>query len=443
MKKFWIAAILLVLVAFAIPVEHKYDKLFRFFSLKLIPNGLELSKSWDKKIYFYVSDLIALALLPIGLIWFQIPFKRFFGHPLWVVFFCATASILISPFFHYPVAYTRLLQLLTPIILFSFLKNAFTEEEKPKVTQFILMALVAAGLGQTVIGIIQYFHQAPLGLRFLGENSIMSTVPIADGCRWTFDRIFHHVSPNAHIYRAAGTIPHTNVFGGFLVVSILSTYFLATSKRVLAYTLPFQFFAMCLSYSRAALFAWALGTVVFFIQKRDQFLALMIGLSVLISAFLLHEQYINRGGVVNYNAVAQNSDAVRLFHQKTAFDIIRAVPFLGLGFGQFSERALSFFPAETHPYVSATGPHNIYLFLACETGLISLFSFLLFIALILWGFLKSARTLETATLSSIFIAFLFIGCCDFYPLLFQQGKLMFFITAGLLAAQPRRELAYA
>ena len=28
----------------------------------------------------------------------------------------------------------------------------------------------------------------------------------------------------------------------------------------------------------------------------------------------------------------------------------------------------------------------------------------------------------------------FIGGCDFYPILFQQGKLMLFLIAGLLAA---------
>ncbi|HSX11764.1 MAG TPA: hypothetical protein VLF94_08625, partial [Chlamydiales bacterium] len=177
MRKFLVAAALLVLVAFALPIEHKYDKLFRFYSLTLIPQGLEISKSCDKKIYFYISDLIALALLCIGLGWFRIPLRRFFRNSLWIVFLCATASIIASPFIHYPVAYTRLLHLLTPIILFSFLAHAFSEEEKPKILRLILGAFVAAALFQTGVAIVQYFYQEPLGLRLLGETATISAYP--------------------------------------------------------------------------------------------------------------------------------------------------------------------------------------------------------------------------------------------------------------------------
>ena len=147
-KKFIFSVALLALLIFLIPIEHKYDKLFRFFSLTLIPEGLEVSPQYEKKLYFYISDLIALLLLSIGLFWVKIPLRRLFGNLLWVVFFFALVSITTSPFMHYPVAYSRLLQLLTPVILVSFISNGCTEEEKGKVTNIILIAVVSAGLFQ-------------------------------------------------------------------------------------------------------------------------------------------------------------------------------------------------------------------------------------------------------------------------------------------------------
>lgn len=442
MKKFSFAAALLVLIALAVPFEHKYDKLFRFFSLTLIPQSLEISKSYDKKIYFYVSDLIALTLLFVGLLWFKIPWKHFFRNPLWIVFICATFSIAVSPFAHYAVAYIRLLQLLTPIILFSFLSTAFTDEERPKIIRLILSTLVAAALFQTSVAIAQYLTQAPLGLRLLGESTTFSFLP--SGKRWIFDRI----DIPDELMRASATFPHANVFGGFIAFSLLASYGLIMrakkGKIVLSLTLPFQFFALMVSYSRSALFGWALGSafwfaVALFKKQRVQFLALTMAFSVATSLFLLYDPLSRRGGVVNYNSVVQISDQIRVEHQNLAWKIIKHNPFFGLGFNQFSERVGPYFLPGTDPDTRGTAPHNIFLFLACETGLISFAAFLFFAVFLLLKALLSPISIESATLTAIFIAFLFIGCCDFYPILFQQGKLMFFSVAGLLAGAVRKK----
>jgi len=441
-KKFWAAALLLALLAFAIPIEHKYDKLFRFFSLTLIPEGVAVSSQYDKKIYFYVSDLISLALLFLGLFGFRIPLKRFFGNALWIVFFCAITSIIASPFATYPIPYIRLLQLLTPIALFSFLAHAFNEEERNKITRLILWTLVIASLFQTAIAITQYFQQAPLGLRLLGESGSFSHFLSPNGTRWIFDRVSSH---KYAITRTSGTLPHSNVLGGFLALSLLTScaLFMRAKKwrLFLGLTLPFQFFAMCTTFSRSALFGWALATLVWFglifykngIKDRaTRLLALLVVLSVTISTFLLYDQFVQRGGVVNYSqTLAKGSDQGRITYQHIAFEIIKENPIFGLGFNQFSEHSAPYLTPAADPN---TGPHNIYLFLACETGLISLFAFLFFIGALFWAAARTTLTLETATLTSIFILFLFIGGCDFYPTLFQQGKLMFFMTAGLLAA---------
>lgn len=451
-KKFIIAAALLALLAFAIPIEHKYDKLFRHFSRVLIPENLPVSNSYDKKIYFYISDLASIILIGLSLFAFRIPLKRFFGNPLWIIFPCALVSILVSPFIHYPIPYVRLLQLLTPLALFSFLATTLNTEERIKITRIILIAFVASGLCQTAIAIAQYFHQAPLGLRILSETRTPSTFLIEDGSRWLFDRLIRGSAKPLEIMRASGTFPHANVFGGFMVISLLSTYALILqskkAKWLLGLTLPAQLFALSVSYSRAALFAWALSTFIWFAlilyQKglKDRHIR-YIGITLILAfAFIgttLFNQYAYRGGVVNYNDVVKNSDSVRQIHQKLAFQIMKDRPLTGLGFSQFSERAAPYFPQDTDPYVRSTAPHNIFLFLACETGLIALAAFLSMIALLLWRVLKTPMTVEIATFTALLFGFLFIGCCDFYPILFQQGKLMFFLILGLLAAQLKKE----
>jgi len=452
-KKFLIAAALLALLAFAFPIEHKYDKLFRFFSLTLIPDGLSITQGYEKKIYFYISDLVALILLFLALFSFRTPLKRFFGNPIWIVFLCAIVSIIASPFAHYPVAYIRLFQLLTPLILFSFLSTSLNDTERTKITRYLLIAIVAAGLCQTTIAITQYFHQAPLGLRLIGETNQLGTFPIQDGSRWLFDKLTYGKRLPTEIMRASGTFPHANVFGGFMVVSMLATYALIMQakkyKWILALTLPFQLFALSVSFSRAALFAWAISTFIWFslilyqrgLKDRTlRTLAIVMVLAFTFTGTALFNQYAHRGGVVNYNAVAKGSDAIRRVHQRLALKILQDRPLTGLGFSQFSERSAPYFSSEANSYTRSTAPHNIFLFLACETGLISLAAFLSMIALLLWSAFKAPKTIETATFTALLIGFIFIGCCDFYPILFQQGKLMFFLIAGLLAAHTCRPI---
>ncbi len=447
MRKFAIAATLLLLLAFAIPIEHKYDKLFRVFSLALIPKELGVSLSYNKKIYFYISDLVVMALFFMGLFLFRIRLKSFFGDPLWVVFLCAVLSIIISPFSNYPIPYFRLLQLFTPIALFSFLKSAFSNEERSKITRWIWISLSLAGLFQTGIAIAQYFHEGPLGLRLLGESKQISSILVLDGSRWTLDQLFSVNLPTIVKMRAAGTFPHANVLGGFLVLSILSTYALIMQAKKgrfwLAMTLPFQFFAMSLTFSRSAIFGWVLASLIWFgilfykhglQHKTIRFLAILMACSAVLTFGLLYQQILNRGGIVNYNAFVKGSDQVRVQQQNLALEIIKQNPFFGVGYTQFSERAIDYFDKNADAQVKSTAPHNIFLFLACETGLVSVAAFIAFIGMLLWSSIKAPMTTETTTLISLFIAFLFIGCCDFYPILFQQGKLMFFTLAGLLAA---------
>jgi len=440
------------LLAFAIPIEHKYDKLFRYYSLKLIPQGVELPSFFDKKIYFYPSDLIAIALLAIALIALRVPISRFFlergaGY-LWALFLIAFLSILFSPLAHYPIPYVRLLQLLTPILLFSFLANAGDMEGQPKISTWIVGCLIAAASIQSLFAIFQYAVQGPLGLRLIGENAHFSQFGISSARTWIFDPVIHETCP---VNRSSGTLPHANVLGGFLCVSLLTLYplFFKPLWRLLgALLVPLQFFAMSLTFSRSAVYAWALATLAWFgllfarkgfsWQDRSvRWLSLSLFFSIAFSFIILREPLTHRGGFLNYNQLARRSDENRIRFQNIALSMVRDYPWLGAGFQQYSIRSFDY--AEGGGDNPGNGTHNIYLYLAAETGILSLAAFLLFLFKILRFSLFRAAGLEQISLTAALMALLLIGLCDFYPLLFQQGKLTFFLIAGLLASSIPQE----
>lgn len=427
-----LTAFLLFLCFFIIPIEHKYDKPLRHFSLKIIPEGLLLPAGFDQKIYFYPSDIIALILFLSLVFVFRIPLRKIIFEKasacLFLIFSCALISILNSPYFHYVTIYTRLVQLLTPIFLFAFLTQVSLTEKQ---VRMLLYCIVAAAMIQSVIAITQYFTQEYLGLRLLSETrDAPATFPVVGGKRWIFDAISESTIA---IKRSSGTFPHSNVLGGFLMMSVIASYSLivqAKRKLFLALCLIVQCFALCLTFSRSAIFGVSLATLVWFswtyfkTKSCNRFLIKALVLSFAICAFTLFDQYLQRGGIVNYNLTAQNSDEVRLVAQSTAIEMIKDHPATGVGFQQFSSVA--------EKYGNKIGTHNIYLFICSEMGIIALFAFLGFIALVLKKAGVAPYTPEIASLFAIFVGFLFIGGCDFYPITFQQGKLMFFTTAGLL-----------
>ncbi len=426
-----LAGILLALLFFCIPIEHKYDKVFRFYSLTLIPSGLELPRHFDKKIYFYFSDLAILLLFGFGL--YQQRMRLFEKGGIWLalIFFCAVISIACSPLANYPIPYIRLLQLLTPFALYLFLSSGLIAKEK--LFKIFSWSLLGSGLFQATLASIQYLSQKTLGLRMLGEQTLGPNISVSGGRLWLFSSQIGDTPMT--VFRTMGTLPHPNVLGGLLVLSLLiTTYFFQERRSWRLWLAPcylLQLFALATTYSRSAIFAYLLGTLLWFAMTRTwmKATALLIILSGMLIGTLFSEQYLQRGGIVNYTPLARASDQERLYYQNIAFRMIKEHPLTGIGYGQFSLRSPSFGAEPTQ----IGAPHNIYLILAAEMGLLSLFAFLGWIGMLFVNAWRSKQK-ETALLMGAFAAFLFIGLCDFYPLLFHQGALLFFGAAGVLGA---------
>ena len=227
----------------------------------------------------------------------------------------------------------------------------------------------------------------------------------------------------------------------------------AESKKILlACIVFFQMFTLYISYSRSAILAFIF--VIFFwgfLQVKHSglrspaflkfsILASSLLLSGLLCLFLFYSQLTARGGILNYNAVANYADSERVQYLKMAIDMIKDHPWFGIGFNNFQLYENPIQPGYPGHYFFSK-VHNIYLLIGAETGLIGGALFLLFILAILkkaWrGLSQNAFLQEKIFLLSVFCGLIFIGACDFYLLSTPHGRILFFGFAALCYSMQR------
>jgi O-antigen ligase len=430
---------LLFLLAFAIPIERRHDKIFRFYSKTLIPEGLVLPQGFDYKIFFFPSDVAVLLFFLLGLSAWRLSWRAslrdrnllFFGGMFGGAFF----SIFYSGYSAYPLLYIRLWQLGTAGLLFAALIT-IPLQWKDKALKVIASALLAAAFLQSIFAIAQYFCQGSIGLHSLGEPRFSPSDPssaaiqVTGGARWLFDSWFQMASSlSKNVVRSMGTMNHPNVLAGFLVMSSLLVfpfYEKSKVKWLWGSFLFLQLFALVTTFSRAGVLGFGVGALVWFgwhWHKRIQTSLLPSLLSIVfVLGFLFQEQWSSRGA--SQNSISSASNQTRLELQATAWNFIQNSPLHGVGYNLYSVH-------------SGTLPvHNIYLLWAAETGLLSGLCFLLFLGRIGWRALQAPPSPFLPTLLGIFVAFLLIGGCDLYFLISQQGRLFFFLIAALVALMP-------
>ncbi len=431
----------LYLLVFLIPFQQRMYKFFKHVSASLV------NADWQVPVYFeihldaFISDFVLLGLifwcLKKGIHW------RFFweGENKYLSLFLlfALASIVNSSFALYPIPYWRWMHLALPAFLFFFLSRTKLEEGSFKKIAYIVLVI---SLVECAIAIPQYFFQHSLGLKALGEptliskNYVGSHFPMADGSVWIFDKIFHVIREKTFIIRASGTLTHPNILGGFMVFGLLMTYYIyGVSQRRLAlsFAILLQTFCLFITYSRSAIFSAALMTLfwvalTWWREKKLSSLIWVSGASALLCLCLLYPQIFHRGGIVSYNIVAQNSDGLRMVVQNVGLEMFKAHPFLGVGFNNY----MLAFPI-FGPGLPATYIHNIYLHLGVEVGLFGVLSFLAFCLMVFIKGWKNRHKPEVAACLCVFVGLLAIGLVDFYPLCQQEIRLIFFLMAGLLA----------
>ncbi|MFC1633139.1 O-antigen ligase family protein [Patescibacteria group bacterium] len=304
---------------------------------------------------------------------------------------------------------------------------------------------------QAAIGIIQYVFQKSIGLKILFESQFDASTP--NIAKLDFN--------GEEIIRAYGTVPHSNILGGFLVASLLITLFFIfyvnrekiKNKRiylVLLFAVYFiQFSGLILSYSRSAWLAFG---------------ASLVGIIVVSGLILWKNKKISLKKVINKRTIAvfviilisslavisidNKNVKARLFDytniaQEENIDIRNSANDFALGNSSrniFGKGIRSFIPEYTlsnpdlpqHYWQPA---HSIYNLVAFEMGTVGMeLLIILFLYAIVRAIIKSVRRGYLDISIPIIIALITIGFFDHYLWTLQQGQLILWVGLGLLFA---------
>ena len=433
----------LYLLVLILPFQERIYKFLRKISVSLVNPQWHVPGYFEIHLDAFISDVVILGLIFWCLKKSVMGWKSFWDKEnkyLSLFLLLALCSILHSSYAVYPLQYWRWMHLALPAFLFFFLSQIRLEKGSFETIAKIVLSVAVI---ESVIAISQYFVQHSLGLKGLGEPTLIGTnyvganFPMADGSIWIFDRFFHGIRERAFVLRASGTLPHPNILGGFMVFGLIMTYHiygLSQKRKWLTLAILLQTFCLFTTYSRAAIFTAALTTFIWVAlttwkEKKLSSLIWVTAGSFLVSLGLLYPQIFHRGGIVSYNVVAQSSDALRMTVQDVGLAMFKAHPFLGVGFNNYMLEFASFAKGLPDTFI-----HNVYLHLGVEIGLFGLLSLLVFCYLVFLKGWKNRSQPEVLTCLCVFIGLLAIGLVDFYPLCVQQMRLIFFLTAGLLTS---------
>ncbi len=451
------------------PFVNFFYKVFRGISVFFVHHfekhssfHFNIPPLFQKYIHFYLTDFWIVGLMIGAFLLKEVRFKELFfnRHSRYLTLYVGVAffSIVFSLFSNYFFQYITLINLTIAFLSFHLVYILFAKREdliKP-----ILWAFVGIAMMECLIGIGQFLLQKSLGLSFLSEPQVtpyMDNIPIyplTEGNRALFDLLPWVPEGHVNILRALGTFDHPNIFGAYLSIALFLSYFLFTTsekrwhKAPLLVSIPLLIISLGLTFSRGPIFAWMVGTVIFFIvgfikrkmfsekeRKGFYFLSLLIGAGFLLTTTLLFEHLVARGGFVNYNEVATQSDSGRILYYRLAILMFLAHPILGIGFNSYS-----LFPYETlNPALAGTNPtgafaHNFFLQIASETGILGLTLVFLFIFSMVFYLRKQEMTPLKLVLGTIFLTFLLLGMVDHFLWTYTSGRLMFFLFSALFAA---------
>ncbi|MDP3741331.1 MAG: O-antigen ligase family protein [bacterium] len=359
----------------------------------------------------------------------------------------------------------------------------------------ILWIILISACFQSLLGIYQYLTQSSVGLSLLGEEFLRPglkgvakffTDGVANPLLYDFFPYLSVISDTNLVMRAYGTFPHPNVLGAFLFMAVMINvhllYFSTPSQSPpyqggekkrgwfsremvrhvpLSVTLVILTTGLVVTFARLAWGVTFMGFCLWFfwilikyrgrhrqtIQSgglRDsqmlyfpgRLMLIMLALlaSLAINWFLFGQQIKSRIGSGSQVIVNSESVTDRKAYGSVAWDMFVKNPALGVGLRNFVVEMDEYSKERLLPHQHQPA-HNIYLLILAEAGILALVSFLMILVNIVRLGIKQKTPLVGESLLIIFLGFLILGFFDHYFLSLEQGSLMFWIAAGLLAAK--------
>lgn len=434
-------------------VKFLYKIILFLIVLLFLPNIFKFfdhvfQKYFSLNRYINIFDFIFFSFFTICLIKknkikhiLSVPMLLFFGY----IFFARISIFLSEGEIHHR-AYYELFQLFIVLLLFFSFFTKFFKKNYENIIKVFLVIIFTIALFESLVGILQFLLQRPLGFSILKEplfgvgveNS--ATIYLSENKQFFFNKLLNNQS--GVFLRAHGTFIHPNIFSGFLNISSILTLFLifkSKKKIIFSFFLLLQITALIFTFSRAGLASFVLCSFVFFflmlIKKHDVkkmgliFIALFLLIVGIFSKYLLERGFIG-DFFQSKKAKEMNigSSNTRVFLKEASLNMIKNKPFFGIGFRNFliKENEYSTDKLE-RAYV-----HNIYLLIASETGLIALLIFLIMIGIILIDLIRYSLNPLNIAIACCVMSFLLIGFFDHYPISSYFGRIFIFTFLGFL-----------
>ena len=413
---------------FAIPISLRH--IFDYQSFGYI--------EWQAK-YLYATDIL-LGILLIFWIWNRSGGRSELTSPdlvkadYFLLGFVAVAGISIQNALDVGTAWFQFAKLIEGVLLYFYIKN-YALNRFDMTAGFT--ALVAGGIFQAGIAIVQYGLQGSIGLQWLGESVFNNVMP----------GVAAFYAAGEKIVRVYGTTPHPNVLAAYFFIAIGAFYGRSMLRHVngwwlLGYNLIL--WGLLLTYSRTIIgmaaiifIAWsAMAGYLLFVRKTfvsreaaENSLKIIVSTVIVVGIFTAF----NWPYVVNRLTISSNDEAVQLRMLYNRESLEADENLLGLGIGNFVPWLMT---QDLHLQRNLYQPvHNIYLLIKAETGLVGLGLFLSFLALLWRDYYKRLgfKKLYHFSFALIVASILIFGLFDHFLWTIQAGRLMFWIALGLLA----------
>jgi O-antigen ligase len=382
--------------------------------------------------FLYLSDIL---LIGVFVLWaLRIKDIRSSISELWkltwfkllVIFFAISAiSIFYSSIPN--LSFYRLAKLLEFILLLLYFRANIN---KLLYLNTVVSVIVASGIFQAVIAMIQYSRQGSIGLKFFGESHIGTNI---------YNVAVFFGTNGVKYLRAYGTTPHPNVLAAFFVLTLFAFYYwylIPIKKQInrlwvlVGYGL--MLVGLFLTFSRTMIGIWGLAVIAGYVIAKDyrkRLLSIIISTVVigLLFAILFWPQVQSRIHISgDEEAVTQ-----RVFYNEIAGKVTTSSPIFGVGIGQSVVDLMHRF--RYHPQYFYQPTHNIYLLISSETGFPGLIAFLFFLFFLYWQLFKNKHFLQITISILIFsFSFLLIGLFDHFLWTLQQGSLVFWLSLAIL-----------
>ncbi|MFH0912279.1 MAG: O-antigen ligase family protein [Patescibacteria group bacterium] len=318
----------------------------------------------------------------------------------------------------------------------------------------VIVPLIAGMALQAGIAISQYLANHSLGWKFLGESDLDPAVlgiPVVmiDGAR--------------HL-RAHGTLPHANILGGYLAAIfpwVLMMYIVIKSwwrRWVVWAVLVAGATAILFSFSRTAWLAvgvavivWGVGKFFYSRHWRWSWLSWLAGGVVLAVMINQYTAILSRLGT-DQIALERESVVSRVEQLDQFKSVYDKYALTGIGIGQYTlylEKqdlgAVGWHYDQTSPgwvynlshQVWDYQPvHNLWLMALAELGWIGGILFLLVVLIAALAVIRLViirKDLVSFTAAVSYLAVLLTGSFDHYLWTLQQGRLILFLSVGIIA----------